>query len=99
MNSANLTAKIRDLAVLAHRGNVFRANPLMDEIAVCLRTLIQPDSGATDPEANCAQQALFALEEVRTLLSQSDFGAAASAARDAAREWTAARGSAGSSSL
>ena len=34
-----------------------------------------------------AQQTMFAVDEVRTLLSQEDYEGAATAARDAAKEW------------
>lgn len=95
MNSVSLTSKIRDLAVLSHRRNLARARPLLYEIETHLRTLVQPDLLAIDPESRRAQQTLFALDEVRILLGQSDFGPAASAARDAVREWTAAGRAAG----
>jgi hypothetical protein len=44
----------------------------------------------TDPEdldMQRAQQTMFAIDEVRMLLAQRDFEGAATAARDAAKEW------------
>jgi hypothetical protein len=84
LDSSGLLARLRDLTVYLHRGNQLQAESTVTEIAEHLKAiLVSPAS--TDTER--AQQTFFAVDEVRTLLSQRDFDGAASAARDATREW------------
>lgn len=83
-NSSEFLARIRDLTVLLNRGNRLEAESTVTEIAEYLKAmLLSPANENTER----AQQTFFAVDEVRTLLSQGDFDGAASAARDAAREW------------
>ena len=84
LDSSELLARLRDLIVYLHRGNRLQAESTVTEIAEHLKA-IQLSPASTDTER--AQQTFFAVDEVRTLLSQGDFDGAASAARDAAREW------------
>jgi hypothetical protein len=87
LNSSDMVASIRDLIVHLHRGNGVQAESIVTDVAGCLKEIML--SGA-DPESldmQRAQQTMFAIDEVRMLLSQSDFEGAATAARDAAREW------------
>lgn len=85
LNSSNVLAGIRDLIVHLHRGNAAQAESLVSEVAEYLKGVMQ--SGADPEDMQRAQQTLFAIDEVRMLLSQADFDGAALAARDAAKEW------------
>jgi len=87
LNSSDMVASIRDLVVHLHRGNGEQAELVVTDVAGCLKEIML--SGA-DPESldmQRAQQTMFAIDEVRMLLAQRDFEGAATAARDAAREW------------
>jgi hypothetical protein len=64
-----------------------QAEALVTDVAGYLQGVMR--SGA-DPESldmQRAQQTMFAIDEVRMLLAQGDFEGAATAARDAAKEW------------
>jgi hypothetical protein len=70
-----------------HRGNGSQAEALLTDVAGYLQDVMR--SGA-DPESldmQRTQQTMFAIDEVRMLLAQHDFEGAATAARDAAKEW------------
>jgi len=85
--SSEITNLIRDLIVHLHRSNVQLAESLVTDVAGRLKAIMQ--SGA-DPESSPvlrAQQTMFAIDEVRGLMSQRDFSAAVEAARDAEKEW------------
>ena len=84
LNASELLGRLRDLTIYLHRGNRLEAEATVTEVATHLKAiLLSPGSGDTER----AQQTFFAIDEARTLLSQGDFDGAASAARDAAREW------------
>jgi len=88
LSSSELLVRLRDLTIHLHRGNRLQAESAVTEVAAYLKTiLVSPASADTER----AQQTFFAIDEVRTLLSQEDFDGAASAARDATREWKGPR--------
>lgn len=88
LDSSTLLARLRDLTAYLHRGNRPQAESAVNEIAEHLKAILVDPSNA---DTERAQQTFFAVDEVRTLLVNEDFDGAASAARDAAREWKAQR--------
>jgi len=81
VDPANVVANLRDLTVHLHRGNAAAATTIASQAAEQLQEIIASgDDGR-------AQQTLFAIEEVRIMLSQDDVNGALAAARDAAKEW------------
>ncbi len=80
-------AKIRDLAVQLHRGNEEQAETIIQDVVHHLKDIMLSGADPGDEEMLRTQQTLFAMDEVRTLVTQRDFDGAATAARDAAREW------------
>ncbi len=87
VSSSDVTANIRDLIVHLHRCNGGVAESIVDQVAGRLQDIM---SSGTDPQSSPmqrAQQTLFAIDEVRTLLSKRDFKGAMDAARDAGKEW------------
>lgn len=84
LESSELLARLRDLTIYLHRGNRLEAESTVTEIAEHLKAIL---AGSANADTERVQQTFFAIDEVRTLLSQGDFDGAASAARDAAREW------------
>jgi hypothetical protein len=87
MSSSDVIASIRDLTVHLHRGNGAQAESIVADVAGYLNEIIVSPSNAENPDVQRAQQTMFAIEEVRMLLSQRDFEGAATAARDAGKEW------------
>lgn len=87
MNPTDMIANIRDLAVLLHRGNTSAAELIIQDVAGHLKTVMQSGASPDDIDIRRAQQTLFAIDDVRILMTQGDFEGAAEAARDAAREW------------
>jgi hypothetical protein len=86
VDPANVAANLRDLTVHLHRGNAAEAKTIATQAAEQLQEIIQGDA----PEGvlvGRAQQTMFAIEEVRIMLSQDDVNGALAAARDAAKEW------------
>jgi len=83
VDPANVAANLRDLTVHLHRGNAAEAKTIAAQAAEQLQELIQ---AGVEPEGR-AQQTMFAIEEVRIMLSQDDVNGALAAARDAAKEW------------
>lgn len=86
VDPANVAANLRDLTVHLHRGNTAEAKRIAAQAAEQLQEIIQSD----EPESvliGRAQQTMFAIEEVRIMLSQDDANGALAAARDAAKEW------------
>ena len=86
-NSSEVSANLRDLIVHLHRGNGGLAETIVNQVAYRLKDIMQ---SGLDPQSSPmlrAQQTLFAIDEVQTLLSQRDFNGAMDAARDAAKEW------------
>ena len=86
MKASELLANIRDLAVLLHRGNAKQAETILEEITGSLNAVMVAEGNGEDG-VHRAQQTMFAIDEVRILMTQGDFHSAATAARDAAREW------------
>ena len=84
LDSSNVVANLRDLTVHLHRGNTAEARTIVVEAAERLQEVIL---SGDEPEIGRAQQTLFAIEEVRIMLSQDDVNGALAAARDAAKEW------------
>jgi len=87
-NTSHVTTGIRDLIVHLHRGNGGQAQAIVDDVSGRLKSIML---SGMDPESfsmRRAQQTMFAIDEVRTLLAQRDFGGAVDAARDAGKEWT-----------
>ena len=87
LNSSDVLAAIRDLAVHLHRGNGPQAETLAAEVAAHLEGKMLSGEDPRSCDMQRAQQTMFAIDEVRLLLAQRDFDGAATAARDAAREW------------
>ena len=86
-STADVTTGIQDLIVLLHRGNTAPAESIVERVAGTLKEILR---SGMDPESfpmRRAQQTMFAIDEVRMLLAQRDYGAAAEAARDAGKEW------------
>ena len=87
LKPSEVIATIRDLIVYLHRGNVTQAEPIVTNVAGYLNEILISGGDPETPEMQRAQQTMFAIDEVRTLLAQRDFDGAATAARDAANEW------------
>ena len=86
-DAANVVANLRDLTVHLHRGNTTEATTIAAQAAEQLREIIVAGDQPGNVLAGRAQQTLFAIEEVRIMLSQDDVNGALAAARDAAKEW------------
>ncbi len=87
VDPASVAANLRDLTVHLHRGNAAEAKTIAALAAEQLQEIIQ---AGVEPEGvliGRAQQTMFAIEEVRIMLSQDDVNGALAAARDAAKEW------------
>ena len=87
LNAAELIANLRDLIVHLHRGNAAQSEALLTNVAGYLKQVMQSGADPTSVEMQRTQQTQFAIDEVRTLLTEGDFEGAAAAARDAAKEW------------
>lgn len=87
MTPSDVIASIRDLTVHLHRGNAPQAESIVTDVTEYLKEIILSPADPGSPEIQRAQQTMFAIEEVRMLMSQRDFEGAATAARDAAKEW------------
>ena len=87
LNGANVMASIRELSVHFHRGNAAQAESIVVDVAEYLKEVLLSGADPSSPDMQRAQQTMFAIDEVRILLAQRDFEGAATAARDAAREW------------
>ena len=85
VDPANVAANLRDLTVHLHRGNTAEAKTIAAQAAEQLQEIIQ--SGDNRELDRRAQQTMFAIEEVRIMLSQDDVNGALAAARDAGKEW------------
>jgi hypothetical protein len=70
-----------------HRGNASRAESIVTDVAAHLKQVLLSGENPGTPDMQRAQQTMFAIDEVRTLLGQGDFEGAGAAARDAAKEW------------
>jgi len=87
LNSSDVLAIIRDLIVHLHRSNGPQAETIVTDVAAYLKEVMRSEADPLSPDMQRAQQTMFAVDEVRTLLAQRDFGGASTAARDAAKEW------------
>ena len=87
LNSSDVLASIRDLIVHLHRSNGPQAETIVTDVAAYLKEIMQSEADPGSPDMQRARQTMFAVDEVRTLLAQQDFGGASTAARDAAKEW------------
>jgi hypothetical protein len=87
MTAADVIGSIRDLTVHLHRGNVPQAESIVTDVVGYLNEIILAPAATGNPDLERAQQTMFAIEEVRMLMSQRDYDGAATAARDAAKEW------------
>ena len=87
LNSTDVLASIRDLILHLHRNNAPQAESIVTDVAGYLKGVMQSGADPASVEMQRTQQTMFAIDEVRMLLSQRDFDGAAVAARDAAKEW------------
>ena len=87
VNSVDVVASIRDLMVHLSRRNGAQAELVVVEVVACLKGIMLSGEDPASSGMQRAQQTMFAIDEVRTLLSQQDYDGAAAAARDAAKEW------------
>lgn len=87
VNSTELTASIRDLALHLHRGNSGLAESLVEQIAQTLKELMHSGMDPQSFPMLRARQTAFAIDEVKLLMSQRDLNGALDAARDAGKEW------------
>ena len=92
VDPSTVVANLRDLTVHLHRGNAAEAKTIAAQAAEQLQEIVSGDEPDSFIIAR-AQQTLFAIEEVRIMLSQDDVNGALAAARDAAKEWRQAAGS------
>ena len=87
VDPATVAENLRNLTVQLHRGNSAAAKTFAEQAAEQLQEIIQ---AGVEPEGALmgkAQQTMFAIEEVRIMLSEDDINSALAAARDAAKEW------------
>jgi hypothetical protein len=87
-NPSELTASIRDLIVHLHRGNNVPAEKCLNTVSGQLKSIMQSGMDPTSFPMQRAQQTMFAIDEVRTLMAQRDLNGALDAARDAGKEWS-----------
>lgn len=87
LNSSDLMASLRDLIVHLHRGNGTQAESIITGVAGHLKEVMLSGEDPASFGMQRAQQTMFAIDEVRLLLAQRDYEGAATAARDAAKEW------------
>ena len=87
MTTSDVTANIRDLIIHLHRGNQAQAEDLVGGVEQHLKEMMRSGEDPHAPAMQKARQTMFAMDEVRMLLSQRDFTGAVAAARDAAKEW------------
>lgn len=87
MNDSDVNTNLRDLIVHLHRGNGPQADSIVEDVAGHLKSIMRSGADPADFGMQRAQQTMFAIDEVRILISQRDYNGAAVAARDAAKEW------------
>jgi hypothetical protein len=81
---AQVSAAIRDLIVQLHQGNGRTAGVLMTEVSRLLEGFTLTANSHSGDRLNLTSAAIG---EARTLLAEKDLLGAASAAREAAKEW------------
>lgn len=79
-----MTENLQDLVVYLQHGNEAKAESILEKVSKHLKKALQ-NGGNESPQRE--QQTMFAIDEVRLLLSAGDRPGAVSAARDAVREW------------
>ena len=89
INSSDVIGRLRDLTVHLHRGNEPQAASIVTDITRHLSQMLLTQDDPDGSEIQRAQQTMFAIEEVRTLMLDRDYEGAATAARDAVKEWRA----------
>jgi len=87
LNASEVLTNIRDLIVHLHRGNAAQAESILGDVTEYLKGVMQSGADPAGVEMQRTQQTMFAIDEVKLLLSQGDFTAAGVSARDAAKEW------------
>jgi hypothetical protein len=87
LTPADMITSLRDLIVHLHRGNGEQAETLVTAVSGYLKAVMLSGADPASFDMQRAQQTMFAIDEVRMLLTQGDFEGAASAARDSAKEW------------
>lgn len=88
MNPTSTTANnTRELVVHLSRGNSDLARTLATRVQADLDQILGSDLDTASILRRQAQQTLYAIEEVLTLIDQSDLRGAWEAARDASKEW------------
>ena len=70
-----------------HRGNGAQAETILTDVSGSLKEMLLSRADPESVDMQRAQQTMFAIDEVRMLMSQRDFVGAATAAGDAAKEW------------
>jgi len=87
LNPSEVIARLRDLIVHLHRGNAAQAESILADVIAYLKQVMQSGADPGSEDMKRTQQTMFAIDEVRLLLTDGDFEGAAVAARDAAKEW------------
>ena len=82
-----IAANTRELIVQLSRGNSKPAHALAQRVQADLKMILSSDAQAASAIKQQARQTMFAIEEVLSLVDQSDLRGAWEAARDAAKEW------------
>lgn len=85
-NPAQVSNSIRDLIVHLTKGNGKQAGVLVAEITQTLETLSLAEHA---PAGDRLQLTISAIGEAKLLMAEKDLWGAASAAREAAKEWRA----------
>ena len=88
MNSSEVAGNIRELIVHLTRSNARQSESLVEQVTQCLHGVLASGEDPASMPMKRAQQTVFALDEVRILLAEKDYVGAASAARDARKEWS-----------
>ena len=84
-----IATNTRELIVQLSRGNSKPAHALARRVQADLNIILTSDVEAAGDMKQQARQTMFAIEEVLSLVDQSDLRGAWEAARDAAKEWRA----------
>jgi len=87
IKTETIAANTRELIVQLSRRNADPAHALARRVQTDLKMILSSDLDAASTLREQARQTMFAIEEVLTLVDQSDLRGACVAARDAAKEW------------
>jgi hypothetical protein len=88
LTSSEVAANIRELIVHLERRNALRSEAIVAKISGFLDGLLKSKVTLDGVEMSRAQQTMFALDEVRLMLTEKNFRSATEAARDARNEWS-----------